>query len=205
MAFEEYWNETHRKYATDKPVYDDWLDKHLDIIKQAKGPVLDLGCGLGNDSLYLTERGVSVIASDYSQEALDSIRKSMPEVEVARADISKKLPFEDGQFEVIVADLSLHYFSSETTCNVMREVKRILANGGHVFARVNSVEDLNYGAGQGKRLEENFYFVDGYEKRFFSLSDVEKYFSIIGKVSASNADMTRYSKPKRVIEVMVTK
>mgnify|MGYP005790025775 FL=1 len=44
----------------------------------------------------------------------------------------------------------------------MKEIKRILKPNGNLLARVNSISDLNYGAGQGQRLEENYYFVDGY-------------------------------------------
>ena len=87
----------------------------------------------------------------------------------------------------------------------MKEIKRILKDGGHLLARVNSVNDINHGAGQGKKIEENFYYVEGYNKRFFNLNDVNKYFSIIGKVKSKEAEMLRYEKPKKLIEIMVTK
>ena len=61
MVFENYWNETHKKYSTGKPVYDSWLDKYALILEKIKTPILDLGCGSGNDTLYLTEKGFSVI------------------------------------------------------------------------------------------------------------------------------------------------
>ena len=67
---------------------------------------------------------------------------------------------------ILIADLSLHYFDENITKNIMREIKRILAPNGYLIARVNSVEDINHGAGQGKKLEENFYYVEGYNKRF---------------------------------------
>lgn len=47
---------------------------------------------------------------------------------------------------------------------------------------INSISDLNYGVGQGEKLEENYYFVDGYNKRLFSENDAEKFFSIVGKI-----------------------
>lgn len=43
----------------------------------------------------------------------------------------------------------------------MREIKRILTPNGYLIARVNSVDDINYGAGQGEKLEENFFFCRG--------------------------------------------
>ena len=207
MAFEEYWNKNYKQLLQTgkRPSYDNWLEKYLDLIKQTKSMILDLGCGMGNDTLYLTEKGFKVISCDYSKEALNSVKKLIPNASTKLVDISKKLPFKDNEFKIIIADLSLHYFDNETTIEIMEEIKRILKKGGYLFARVNSVNDINHGAGQGKKLEENYYFVEGYNKRFFSLDDVNKYFSIIGKVEANEAEMIRYVKPKKLIEIKVEK
>ena len=207
MAFEEYWNKNYKQLLQTgkRPSYDNWLEKYLDLIKQTKSMILDLGCGMGNDTLYLTEKGFKVISCDYSKEALNSVKKLIPNASTKLVDISKKLPFKDNEFKIIIADLSLHYFDNETTIEIMEEIKRILKKGGYLFARVNSINDINHGAGQGKKLEENYYFVEGYNKRFFSLDDVNKYFSIIGKVEANEAEMIRYVKPKKLIEIKVEK
>jgi hypothetical protein len=87
----------------------------------------------------------------------------------------------------------------------MKELKRILTKNGNLIARVNSTEDVNHGAGQGEKLEENFYFVEGYNKRFFSVADAEKFFSIIGPLNVKCTDMLRYAKPKKVIEINAQK
>lgn len=118
-------------------------------------------------------------------------------------DISQTLPFEDKTFDLIIADLSLHYFDEQTTKNIMQEIKRILRPNGNLIARVNSIADINHSAGQGEKLEENFYFVEGYNKRFFSIEDAQKFFSIISETKLREANMLRYAKPKKVIEVHV--
>ena len=205
MAFEEYWNNTHQKYNNDKPVYDNWLDKYLQLFKYVKTPILDLGSGTGNDTLYLVEKGLDVIACDYSEDALKILEKYIPNAKTKLVDISNKLPFKDGEFEIIIADLSLHYFDNNTTIEIMKEIKRILKKDGYLFARVNSINDLNYGAGQGQKIEENYYYVDGYNKRFFNLEDAKKYFSIIGNVEIREEEMLRYQKPKKIIEVKIKK
>ena len=87
----------------------------------------------------------------------------------------------------------------------LEEIKRILTPNGNLLARVNSTLDINHGAGQGKELEKNYYFVEGYNKRFFTLKDAKKYFSIIGKTEVKEDDMLRYEKPKKVIEIKVKK
>jgi len=205
MQFNDYWNETHKKFSTGKPVYDNWLDDYQDVLKKCETPILDLGCGSGNDTLYLTERGFKVIACDYSEVALEQIQQQIKDVKTKLVDISQPLPFENMSFDLIIADLSLHYFDEQTTFKIMEEIKRILKPNGNLLARVNSTADLNYGAGQGEKIENNFYFVDGYNKRFFTIEDAEKFFSIIGKVDIKEADMLRYTKPKKVIEVNAEK
>ena len=205
MEFKEYWNETHKKYEQNEITYDNWLDSYLDIIESCNTKVLDLGCGMGNDTLYLKKKGKSLLACDYSDVAIDYINNKIKDVETKIIDISLPLPFKDNSFALIIADLSLHYFSDTITKNIMLEIKRILTKNGYLIARVNSVFDFNYGANKGKRIEDNFYFIDGYNKRFFNEKEAYKYFSLIGEVKIKEGEMLRYTKPKKVIEVVAKK
>ena len=205
MQFSDYWNENHKKFLAKQITYDNWLDDYKDVLDKCKTQVLDLGCGGGNDTLYLTERGFRVVACDYSEVALDKIKQNFKDVETKLIDISQTLPFENQSFDLIIADLSLHYFDEKTTKSILKEIKRILTSNGSLIARVNSTEDINHGAGQGEKIEENFYFVEGYNKRFFTIADAEKFFSIIGTPNVKHADMLRYSKPKKVIQINVQK
>ena len=205
MDFKDYWNEVHKQYSSDKITYDNYLDDYKDILNSCKTKVLDLGCGAGNNSLYLLKHGFKVVGVDYSDVALKIVNDKLKDVETILTDISNPLPFEDNSFDLVIADLSLHYFNKETTKQIMKEIKRILTENGYLIARVNSIDDLNYGAMQGKKIEDNYYYVNGYNKRFFSKEDCLYYFSIIGEVKVKEASMLRYSKPKKVLEVLVKK
>lgn len=205
MQFRDYWNETHKKFSSGKIVYDKWLDDYQGVLDKCKTKVLDLGCGAGNDTLYLTEKGFRVVACDYSDVVIEKTNKEFVNVETKIVDISKPLPFENNSFDLIIADLSLHYFDQITTKDIMREIKRILTPNGYLIARVNSVDDINHSAGQGEKLEENFFFVEGYNKRFFTTQDAIKFFSIIGETKVKEADMLRYTKPKKILEILVQK
>ena len=203
MQFKEYWDESHKTYSMGKITYDNWLDKYKDVLDKCKTKVLDLGCGVGNDTLYLTERGFKVIACDYSEVALDHLKEQLKDVKIMQLDISQPLPFKENTFDLIIADLSLHYFDEKTTIEIMKEIRRILKPNGHLLARVNSIADKNFGAGNGQKIEDNYYYVEGYNKRFFSIEDAKKFFSYIGKTKIKEADMLRYREPKKVIEVDV--
>ncbi len=198
-------NKTFNKCANEKIVYDNWLDQYETGLLNAKTQILDLGCGTGNDTLYLMEKGFDVMACDYSQVALDILKNNIPNVKTKNVDVTKKLPFPDNSFNVVVADLVLHFFNDKTTPRIMKEIRRILSESGVLLARVNSLADTNYEGGKGKQIEDNFYFVDGHYKMFFSMEDVQKYFSIIGQPEAKQAEMLRYSKPKQLLEVRVVK
>ena len=154
--------------------YDAWLEKYKRLLKGKK--VIDLGCGIGNDSKMLVEQGVQVHACDFSQEALKILQQNLPTVPCTCIDMTKKFPFEDGCFDVVVADLSLHYFTWEVTVGIVAEIARILTIGGSLLLRVNSMNDVAYGAGQGIELEQHLYLVQEKMKRFFKKEDLLKLF-----------------------------
>ena len=205
MKFKDFWDNAQATYSTNGEEYSSWLDKYAEKFSRCGTKVLDLGCGIGYDSDYLTRKGLEVVACDFSEVALRRLKERVPSAKTILLDISETLPFEDKSFDLIVADLSLHYFDEKTTEKIMKEIKRILSPSGCLLARVNSIYDVNHGAGNGEKIEDNYYFVGGYNKRFFTIEDAQRFFSIIGKVKATEENMSRYNKPKMVIEIEVEK
>ncbi len=53
----------------------DWLEKFDDIIMSTQKPILDLGCGGGNDTLYLISKGKQVISCDQSPSAINKYKE----------------------------------------------------------------------------------------------------------------------------------
>ena len=112
----EFWNNIYISCERSKIKYDNWLDLFQEIIKNCQTPIIDLGCGIGNDTLYLIEKGKKVIPCDYSISAVKNIKNNFPEIEKAeRFDMAKGLPFEDNFTDLVICDLSLHYFTEKTT------------------------------------------------------------------------------------------
>lgn len=108
---ELYWNKIHENYERNNIKADNWLDRFETIISNCQGAVLDLGCGSGNDTLYFIEKGKRVIACDQSINAIKNIQKNFPEVLEAKCfNMLDGLAFEDDSFEIVCADLCLHYF-----------------------------------------------------------------------------------------------
>lgn len=197
---ELYWNNIHVNYDRGKIKVDDWLDRFESIIAGCEGRVLDLGCGGGNDTLYFIEKGKKVIACDQSVNAIQNIQKNFPEVLEARCfNMLDGFEFEDNSFEIVCTDLSLHYFREADTRRILNEIRRILIPGGHLFVRVNSVKDVNHGAGQGIEVEQHLYRTeDGMFKRFFDEEDVRRLFSDFEILFCEEQKMLRYSSEKTV-------
>lgn len=197
------WKEVYAGCGEERPQIDPWLDQFQHLLASSKDtPIIDLGCGFGNDSLYLCERGFSVISCDYAREALTRLRHFIPCPDVRCFDMREGLPFVDNGALAVIADLSLHYFSEADTRRIIGEIARVLVDGGHLIARVNSVRDTGYGAGQGRVIEEHYYDIEGNKKRFFDRAQIDRFFAGWDMVHVRECVMERYQRPKHVWEIV---
>ena len=183
---------------------DPWLEKWLRLLreKSAGEPVLELGCGHGWDTLDLLAAGCSVIAADISTETLAECVRTVPGAKLIQLDNGKPLPFADHSLTVIVASLSLHYFSSEVTRQIATELKRCIQSGGLLLARFNSTNDYHFGAASELEIESNFYQVGTRTKRFFDESSVRFFLQGWDIQFLEENVIYRYQKPKSVWEAM---
>ncbi|AGK95533.1 class I SAM-dependent methyltransferase [Clostridium pasteurianum] len=202
----EYWNKIYESILDKKLKYDPWLDKYENILMKSKDtPIIDLGCGFGNDTLYLKERKYEVISCDFSEKALRRLSNFIDNLNVKCFDMKDGLPFQDSSAKVIISDLSLHYFTWNETQDILKEIKRVLINEGTLICRVNSTRDMNYGAGQGIKIEENFYNIDGNLKRFFNESQLRELFREWDILYIMETEINRYNMSKIAWEISIKK
>ena len=167
---------------------------------------MDLGCGAGHDAVFLTGLGLTVVAADFSEEALGITRRRAPAAKTENVDLTRGLPFPDAHFGVIIASLSLHYFPWHQTTSILDDVRRCLEPGGHLLARFNSTRDPHYSAAEKRRIENNFYLVEGMPKRLFDSRDIATLFATGWETPAANEHTTRrYGEEKLVWEVATRK
>lgn len=186
------------------PTTDPWLDRWLpEFTAQTDQPaVLELGCGPGWDTRTLFEAGLRDIT------ALDIQERSRQACELLGAtfhqhDLRQPLPFADGQFDALLASLCLHYFPWRETQAAFNEVRRVLRPDGLFLGRVNSVNDVNYGAVGFPELERHFYQYGERTKRFCDQTDIQAIFRSGWQVlSQQELTIHRYGKPKVVWEVV---
>jgi SAM-dependent methyltransferase len=197
-----HWDEAFKDVDGASVIPDDWLDAYVPILEAARGSdILDLGCGSGNDTKYLLERGHRVIACDYSAAAIESMAHNFPAAGRRHFDLRGGLPFPDSSALVALADLSLHYFPWEVTRRIVADIARVLAPGGHLLARVNSLGDREYGAGEGEEVERHYWFSARGHKRFFDAEDLRALFAGWDIEALEERTMLRYGRPKLLWEL----
>jgi SAM-dependent methyltransferase len=200
------WDEIYRNLGSAKPEYDLWLEKYECILKESKTlPIIDLGCGYGNDSLYLSERGYKVISCDFSVEALNRLAHFIDKPVVKHFDILGGLPFEDCSAKVLIANLSIHYFLWKDTEKIVGDISRVLTEGGYFFCRVNAVSEHDCRSENREEIEANFYKVRGRNKRFFDRKDLERLFQGWETIHIETYTFERFGAAKTVWEVLLRK
>jgi SAM-dependent methyltransferase len=123
-------------------------------------------------------------------------------------DLRDPFPFADASFGTVIASLCLHYFDWRTTVAAVAEIRRCLSPSGTFLCRVNSVNDVLHGAGQGEQIEPGFYrqhaqYAD--TKRFFTGEDLDRLFTGWQELHREEVTIHRYSQPKVAWEVVLVR
>jgi SAM-dependent methyltransferase len=183
---------------------DPWLEKWMDLLceKSADGLLLELGCGSGWDTAELVSAGVNVIAADIARHKLPECAQAAPGAGILQLNLAHPLPFSDHSMAVILASLSLHYFSWEKTMQLEAELRRCVQSGGILLARFNSTHDYHHGASSEAEIEPGFYQVGKRTKRFFDEHSVKKLLHGWKIQFLEENVIQRYRKPKHVWEAM---
>ena len=205
-----YWNDKYwvRHMAKDdlEHIEDPWIEKYEDIFAKLGGKLLDLGCGVGQYSAYFASKGFDVTAGDISERALDYLAEKHPSIKTVRIDMTEPLPFDNNSFDIVFANLSIHFFSEKDTRALIAEIKRILKDGGIFIGSCNSNKAYKYIADQSTVIEEGFYLEDGGRSvRLFDQAQFDYFFSDWEKVTLCEIETTRFNKSKTMWEFIYSK
>jgi ubiquinone/menaquinone biosynthesis C-methylase UbiE len=110
----------------------DVLRRHAEL---AGRDVLDVGCGQGRLVRELTALGARLTGMEISEEQLTAARAADDGAGarylVGRAE---SIPLADGSFDLVVFRASLHHVPIAQMLPALREARRVLRPGGHVYA-----------------------------------------------------------------------
>ncbi|MEM7033038.1 MAG: class I SAM-dependent methyltransferase [Chloroflexota bacterium] len=188
-----------------------WLKEWLSCLEPWRGQhILELGCGTGIDTQYLSEQGHRIIATDYAEEGLKVVQRFVPQASTIQLDLAQALPFAPNTFSIVIASLSLHYFSWVRTQALIQEIHTCLRSEGLLLTRFNSTNDINHGANEGQQIEPGYFLVRGRRKRFFTDKDVRQLFQPDPPnpwhiLQLQEKNVHRFDRPKVVWESIVQK
>jgi len=202
-----YWNDGYWKRHLEDDLEkldfldDIWIDKYKEIIDNIKkGKVLDLGCGLGQYTKYFLDKGFEVISADISIEALNNLKQKIPNANTVKLDMSKPLEFSNDTFDLVIANLSIHYFDLETTRNLISEIKRIIKPNGYFIGSVNSKKAYEFIKGHAVFLDDNYYFSKGRNIRLWDKEQFDYFFKDFEKIVLEETSTVRWNKRKDMWE-----
>jgi SAM-dependent methyltransferase len=202
---ETIWNQRYaRANRVIFPQNDAWLDRWRPLLATNPGQALDIGCGDGFDTEILLAWGFSVTAVDVSAKAIALSQKRNPAATHLVLDV-QNIGQVDGDFDLIVAGLSLHYFSREETESIFDAIYRLLVPGGFFVFRVNAFDDAPPSAPASSSGWE-CVLVDGIVKQFFSPEKIDNLLKGRYLVfSQQKLVVHRYGTPKSLFEVVAKK
>ena len=135
--------------------------------------IVELGAGLGRDTIFFAENSIKVEALDYSPSAIKTINQKKEKNNLGKFvstkvfDIRKKLPFLDNTIEACFSHmLYCMALSTQELENLNKEIYRVLKPEGINIYTVRHTKDGDYKKGihRGEDLYEN----DGFIVHFFS-------------------------------------
>ena len=202
----EIWDKIYSAETFRLPDYDGWLDQYWDVWKNARN-IIDLGCGSGVNTIFLNSQGVRTIACDFSGRALDRLLSILPGARTLCFDMAEGLPFGDSFSDLIIADLSLHYFTKEKTADILNDIHRVLSKNGCLLCRVNSVKEYeeNEDKAECSEIERHVYKNPRMVKRFFDRADIDEIFIGWDIKYASEVIIGKYGGTKYAWEICLKK
>ena len=103
----------------------------MNMLGDVKGKrILELGCGMGEASVYFAKKGADVVATDISDKMLQVVKKVAERHNVTlqtRQCLSDKIDYDSETLDIVYAANLLHHVDIQST---VAEASRVLKKGG---------------------------------------------------------------------------
>ena len=155
------------------------VKKALKIFKENNlTNVIELGAGLGRDSIYLGKNSINLTALDYSENGLKILDQKIKNenlsssISTLKFDIRDNLPFENNSIDACYSHmLYCMAFTFDELIKLNNEIKRVLKPGGVNIYTARNTDDGDYK--KGIHRGEDLYEIDGFIIHFFSEKTIQ--------------------------------
>ena len=148
--------------------------KALKFLKEKKiNNIIELGAGLGRDSIFFAKNNIKIQALDYSSSGIKIINHKIKKnnlsnyISTKLFDVREKLPFQDNSVDACYSHML--YCMALTIADLQKlnnEIHRILKPNGLNIYTVRHTNDGDYK--NGKHIGEDLYENDGFIVHYFS-------------------------------------
>ena len=152
--------------------------KALNFFKEKKiNNIIELGAGLGRDSIFFAKNNLKIQALDYSSSGIEIINHKIKRdnlsnyISTKLFDVREKLPFKDNSIDACYSHML--YCMALTIADLQKlnnEIHRILKPNGLNIYTVRHTNDGDYK--NGKHIGEDLYENDGFIVHYFSQEKV---------------------------------
>lgn len=165
--------------------------------------ILDVGCGLGRNALFLAKNGFDVSGFDLSEVSVKETLKKANEqnIKLGKFVVADMLefPFEDNSFDALLAMNVISHTDLEGFKKILSEIKRVLKPSGEAYFTIGSKESFWFKNPKCTYVDENtrIRIEDGPENGIphFYIDDEDcfKLFGDFGIVKIQNVrELTQY-------------
>ena len=155
--------------------------------------IIELGAGLGRDTIFFAQNGIYVHAIDYSLSATNIIKKRSREnnlddlIKVENYDIRKKLNCDNENFQACYSHmLFCMALTNQDLKDLNQEILRVLKKGGfNIYTARNHMDgDFKKGTHRG----EDMYEMNGFIVHYFSENKIKSLLNGFTNISIENFD-----------------
>ena len=159
----EEWHQDHQS--------DDWwqegTNKFISYLKSGSA-VLDVGCGGGNKSKYLADRGLDVLGIDFSENMVTIASREVLNARFQVLDINDIGTLGENFDGIFMQAVLLHIPKAKVE-DILRKVVKKLNPGGYLYIAVK--EKIEGGVDEEVKKDDDY----GYEyERFFSYFSIDE-------------------------------
>jgi len=169
-------------------------EKALKIFQERKiNKIIELGAGLGRDSIFFADNSINTLALDYSKAGIEIINKKNKEKNLSNFlstkifDVRKKLPFEDNSIDGCYSHmLYCMAFTYSELENLNNEICRVLKKDSLNIYTARNYRDADYK--KGIYHGEDLYEMNGYIVHYFSDEKIKKLLTGFKNLSINHFD-----------------
>lgn len=112
--------------------------------------ILDIGCGGGEYTDILREKGFDVIGCDTLEDSIEFAKKKYPQCNFIKANVNN-LPFNENYSDIIIC-IGIFEYMNDAEVNIsLNEIKRVLKKDGLIILMMLSNSSIFYRLGLQKK------------------------------------------------------